>query len=45
MDNENKIPNTETLEAMKNVEEGINLAGPFKTVEELMEYLNSDDDE
>lgn len=42
---EEKTPNAETLEAMKNIEEGKNLHGPFKTVKELMDYLNADDDE
>ena len=45
MDEENKIPNAETLEAIENVKKGINLAGPFKSVQELMDYLNADDED
>jgi DNA-damage-inducible protein J len=36
-------PNEETLMAMKDVEEGKNLRGPFNSIEELMENLNADD--
>ncbi|MCF8241567.1 MAG: type II toxin-antitoxin system RelB/DinJ family antitoxin [Melioribacteraceae bacterium] len=35
-----KIPNEETLQAMKDADEG-NTVGPFNSVDELMEELNS----
>lgn len=35
-----KIPNEETLQAMKDADEG-NTIGPFNSVDELMEELNS----
>jgi DNA-damage-inducible protein J len=38
-----ETPNEETLQAMKDVEEGKNLIGPFYSVKELMEALNADD--
>ena len=34
-------PNFKTRAAMKRVEEGKDLVGPFKTVEEAMGYLNA----
>lgn len=36
-------PNKETLMAMRDIEEGKNLNGPFNTVDELMESLNAED--
>lgn len=40
-----ETPNEETRQALKDVQEGKNLIGPFSTVEELMVALNADDDE
>lgn len=40
-----KIPNETTLQVIKDIEEGKNLVGPFETVEELFESLESEDDE
>jgi hypothetical protein len=37
-------PNAETLQAFKDVEERRNLTGPFKSVEDMMASLLSDDD-
>lgn len=37
----NDAPNEETLQAMKDVEEGKNLIGPFKSVKEVMDSLNA----
>ena len=34
-------PNFKTRRAIKRAEKGKGLVGPFKTVEELMEYLNA----
>ena len=39
----NSIPNAETLAAMDDTEHDRNLAGPFASVEELMEDLDADD--
>ena len=39
----NEIPNAETLEAMRNVQKGVNLSREFHSVEELMEDLDADD--
>lgn len=39
----NSIPNEETAAALEETEQGVNLTGPFSTVEELMEDLNADD--
>ena len=36
-----EIPNRKTRRAIKNAVEGKNMVGPFKTVEEAMEYLNA----
>ena len=36
-----KIPNKETLEVLKEVNERKNLVGPFTSVEDLMEDLNN----
>lgn len=41
--NENKIPNNETLQAMKNIEEGKKLSREFHNVQELMRNLEKDD--
>lgn len=38
-----EIPNDETLKAMREAEQGINIVGPFDSVEELWENLNADD--
>lgn len=35
-----KVPNEETIKAMKDVDEG-NTIGPFESVDELMKELNS----
>lgn len=35
-------PNAETVSAIEAAERG-DLVGPFKTVDDLMEYLNADD--
>jgi len=35
-----RIPNEETIQAMKDADEG-NTIGPFNSVDELMEELNS----
>ena len=40
-----KIPNEETLQVIKDAEEGKNLVGPFRTVDELFEDLMKDDEE
>ena len=37
----NVTPNFKTKAAMKRVESGKELVGPFKTVEEAMDYLNA----
>ena len=37
--------NAETEQAIQNVNNGVDLVGPFNTVEELMEALLSDDDD
>ena len=37
------IPNEETLEAMRNVKNSVNLSREFHSVEELMEDLDADD--
>ena len=36
-----EIPNLRTRRAIKNAVEGKNMVGPFKTVEEAMDYLNA----
>lgn len=36
-----EIPNRKTRRAIKNAVKGKNMVGPFKTVEEAMEYLNA----
>ena len=36
-------PNSVTLQAMKDAEEGTNLAGPFDSVDELLEELDAED--
>jgi len=36
-------PNEETEAAIKDIEEGNNLHGPFKTIEELVESLSAED--
>lgn len=36
-----EIPNRKTRRAIKNAIEGKNMVGPFKTVEEAMDYLNA----
>ena len=41
---EGHIPNAETIRILRESEAGLNLAGPFKSVEELMTSLLSDDD-
>ena len=38
-----EMPNDETLRAMANVENGVNLSRSFSSVAELMEDLNADD--
>lgn len=38
-----EIPNEQTLQAMENVENGVNLSRGFSSVAELMEDLNADD--
>ena len=38
-----EIPNAETRKAIEDSEAGIDLSGPFHSVEELMEALNADD--
>ena len=38
-----EIPNAETRKAIEDSEAGIDLFGPFHSVEELMEALNADD--
>ena len=38
-------PNKETLQAIKDCEEGKNLIGPFNNTKELMEYLEKEEDE
>ena len=40
-----RIPNETTLQVMKDVEEGKNLVGPFRTVDELFESLELEDKE
>ena len=37
------IPNDETIKAMEDTDAGKDLAGPFKTVDELLEELGQDD--
>ena len=37
------VPNSETMEAMTNVKNGVNLSRVFHSVEELMEDLDADD--
>lgn len=41
--NENKMPNSKTLQAMKNIEEGKDLSRKFHNVQELMWNLEKDD--
>lgn len=36
-----EVPNRKTRHAIKNAIEGKNMVGPFKTVEEAMDYLNA----
>jgi hypothetical protein len=43
-DDEGDEPNEATARVLRESEEGINLIGPFKTIEELMASLMSDDD-
>ena len=38
-----EIPNAETRKAIEDAEAGIDLIGPFHSIEELMEALNADD--
>ena len=38
-----EMPNDETLRAMANVDNGVNLSRSFSSVAELMEDLNADD--
>ena len=38
-----EVPNKETMATIKDVEEGTNLHGPFKSVKELMDDLDADD--
>lgn len=41
-----RIPayNEETLQAIRDARRGVNVSGPFNTVEEMLESLNADDD-
>lgn len=36
-----EIPNWKTRRAIKNADKGKNMVGPFKTTDELMEYLDA----
>ena len=36
-----ETPNAETLKAIQEVEQGVNLVGPFHSVDEVMEELNA----
>lgn len=38
-----KIPNSETKQAIEDANNGINLSKPFTSVKELMDDLNADD--
>lgn len=36
-----EIPNAETVAAIENAEKGVDVYGPFNTIDELMESLNA----
>ena len=38
-----KIPNSETKQAIEDAHNGINLSKPFTSIKELMDDLNADD--
>ena len=40
---ESELPNAETIQAIADAQNGVNMIGPFDTVDDLMEALNAPD--